>query len=538
VGADFRYMKCPRQTWFLVYTIPPDLRGHPQFTTANGRPMDKITESLGTKDPDKAREIRNQRIVYWDRRFRMLREGPNEDDVREEAVEVYRAALKAEAARSQSRELSDIFDGEATARAIRAQAMAEADAILDYDQVYPALLDRAIKLQVAAEIDDYCKRNETTLQPGTEQYRKIGIEFIKAKVAAGVRGSHLPMPDGREIHGSEQHLPPLPVIEPPVPSEPKPITPPLPPKKGAETFADAAAIYLKTELRDDVKPATVKDYRRKIDTFEHKDKPLRTITRGMAAEFLDNLLDGGRSKRTRNLYAALFSAIYKSAIRREKASANPFDGQRLRGVAQVHYDPFTDDELATLFADAKLEIAPDKHTTATALPWVSLIAAFTGCRRDEIANLKAGDIKQTDGVWFFDIRDGKTDNAERVVPVHHALIDAGLLRYRDALPSGSRLFPSLKAPPSAPEKIGKTLGYAFEAWRKRLGIVREGVNFHSFRHTVGDRLRKAGVAKDDRGFLLGHADVEMQNKVYGHDGPGLHRLQAIVEKIRYPGLPA
>jgi hypothetical protein len=43
-------------------------------------------------------------------------------------------------------------------------------------------------------------------------------------------------------------------------------------------------------------------------------------------------------------------------------------------------------------------------------------------------------------------------------------------------------------------------------------------------------------AKDDRGFLLGHADVEMQNKVYAHDGPGLRRLQAIVEKIGYPGL--
>jgi integrase len=113
------------------------------------------------------------------------------------------------------------------------------------------------------------------------------------------------------------------------------------------------------------------------------------------------------------------------------------------------------------------------------------------------------------------------------------LIDAGLLRYRDALPRSSRLFPSLKAPPSAPDKIGKVLSYAFEAWRKRLGIERKGVVFHSFRHTVGDRLRKAGVAKDDRGFLLGHADVEMQNKVYGHDGPGLRRLKDIVEKIDY-----
>src|SRR5262245_27729604 len=322
-------------------------------------------------------------------------------------------------------------------------------------------------------------------------------------------------------------------FEPPIPVEPKPVTAPPPPKKGAETFDEAAAIYLKNELRDGVKPATVQEYRRKIDAFEHKDKPLRTITRGMAAEFLDGLPD---QKRTRNLYDTLFSATYKSAIRRDKATVNPFEGQSLKVVARVHYEPFTDEELATLFADAKLEIKPQKHTTATALPWCGIIAAFTGCRRDEIASLMASDIKQTNGIWFFDIRDGKTENAERVVPVHHALIDAGLLRYRDALSHGSRLFPSLKGPPSAPDKIGKALGYAFEAWRKRLGIVRERVNFHSFRHTVGDRLRKAGVAKDDRGFLLGHADVEMQNKVYGHDGPGLHRLKAIVEKLSYPGL--
>jgi hypothetical protein len=100
-----------------------------------------------------------------------------------------------------------------------------------------------------------------------------------------------------------------------------------------------------------VKPATVAEYRRKVDAFPHKDKPLRTITPGMAADFLDGLLSSGRSKRTCNQYAALFSAIYKGAIRREKANANPFEGQRLKGVAQVHYEPFTDAELATLFAD-------------------------------------------------------------------------------------------------------------------------------------------------------------------------------------------
>jgi integrase len=535
MSADFRYMKCPRQTWFLVYTIPPDLRGHPQFMTANGKPMDKITESLGTKDPDKARENRNRRVVYWDRQFRMLRDGPSEDDIREEAVEVYRAALKAERAQHLTMggvAIPEYFTGpdEITDRASRLQAWAKTG--LDYDEIYPLLLDDAIRTQVAAEIADYCRRSDTLMEPGTEPYRKLGIGFIKAKIAAGLRGSYLPLPDGREILGSEQHLPPLPKIEAPEASEPKPIAAPPSPKKGTETFADAAVIYLKTELADDVKPATIAEYRRKIDAFPHKDKPLRTVTRGMAADFLDGL---PISKRTRNLYAALFSAIYKSAVRRERASANPFEGQRLKGVAQVHYNAFSDEEIATLLADAKFEIAPDKHTVATALPWASLIAAFTGCRREEIANLMTSDIKRTDGVWFFDIRDGKTDSAERVVPVHHALTDAGLFKYRDALPANSRLFPGLKGRASKDGKLGGSLGDAFEAWRKKLGIVRKGVNFHSFRHTVGDRLRKAGVAKDDRGFLLGHADVEIQNKVYGHDGPGLHRLQAIVGKIDYQG---
>ena len=50
----------------------------------------------------------------------------------------------------------------------------------------------------------------------------------------------------------------------------------------------------------------------------------------------------------------------------------------------------------------------------------------------------------------------------------------------------------------------------------------------------GDRTREGVVY--DRGFLLGHADVEMQNKVYGHDGPGLKRLKTIVEKLNYPGV--
>jgi integrase len=517
LSADFRYMKCPRQTWFFVYNIPPDLRGHPRLVTATGKPMDKITESLGTKDPDKAREVRNQRIVYWDRQFRVLRHGPTADDIREEAVEVYRAALKAEAERPKK------FGSLAAEFAVEG---------------YPHRLDLAISIQAAAEIADYCKRTGQVLQPETEPYRKIGVEFIKAKVAAKVRGAWLPLPDGREVRGDEQDLP---RVEPPIPSEPKPIIDPPPPKKTAETFSEAFEKYLDTEL-DGTRAETIAEYRRKVRMFTEKvgDLPLGKISDRMAVDFLDDYLLGERkvSPRTRNLYCTLFSAVFKCAIRRKKVTANSFGDQRVK-AATVHYDPFNDQEIATLFADAKLEIAPSEYSSSTALPWVSLIAAYTGCRREEVAQLKAADIKQTDGIWYFEFchdGNGKTEAATRVVPLHRALIKAGLIRYRDALPKGSMLFPGLKGRKSKGGKLGPKLGDAFNGWRKRLGIDRPRVNFHSFRHSVGDRLRKAGVQESDIAAVLGHEDERITSRVYGHDGPGLRRLKAVVEKLRYPGL--
>src|SRR5262249_50876985 len=158
--------------------------------SSRGKPMTKITESLGSTDPAKARETRNQRIVYWERQFRVLREGPNQDDIREEQVEIYRRALKEAEAQGET----DLRDGSAerTEQAAR----------------YWSNRDGAIELQARSEIEDYCKRANIGLEPGTEPYRNLGIAFIKAKIAAAVPTVWLPLPDGREIWGSDQHLPP------------------------------------------------------------------------------------------------------------------------------------------------------------------------------------------------------------------------------------------------------------------------------------------------------------------------------------------
>jgi integrase len=191
-------------------------------------------------------------------------------------------------------------------------------------------------------------------------------------------------------------------------------------------------------------------------------------------------------------------------------------------------------------ASAKFETRPEAHTVHTALPWASLIACYTGMRREEICQLRVADIQQRDGVKFFDIHNGgtnklKSKSTARCVPIHSELIRAGLLDYVTGLPKDSRLFPSLKLRPSK-GKVGADLGDAFRDYRRSVGVDRDGLNFHSWRHTVGNTLDRAKVEQTDAARVLGHKIGGISFAVYSHDGPGLQRLQDIVEKIVYPGL--
>jgi integrase len=65
-----------------------------------------------------------------------------------------------------------------------------------------------------------------------------------------------------------------------------------------------------------------------------------------------------------------------------------------------------------------------------------------------------------------------------------------------------------------------------------LGMKRDGLCFHSLRHTVAQRLEAAAVSQTDAARVLGHAIAGMSYGVYS-TGPGLKRLAAVVEEIRY-----
>jgi integrase len=310
-----------------------------------------------------------------------------------------------------------------------------------------------------------------------------------------------------------------------------------------ERFSEAFEAFLKGIKSKN--PATIDEYKRKAKLFENycRNSPISQVTRATAADFLDRYLLEEREvgKRTRNLYASLLQSVFKSAIRRGRfTAASPFEAQKLE-VDEEHYKPFTTGEINKLFAPAKFIIRPDKHTVHTALPWVTLIGAYTGARLEEIAQLRVADIQEHDGVWFFDIHDGngnslKNKSAPRYVPIHSQLIAAGLLDYVAGLQKDSRLFPALKPRKSKNNKVGAVLSDEFRDRRLGVGVVRDGVNFHSFRHTITNMFDKLGVSDTDAARVLGHKVDGISYSVYSHDGPGLKRLAKIVERIKHPGL--
>jgi integrase len=321
---------------------------------------------------------------------------------------------------------------------------------------------------------------------------------------------------------------------------------PTAPTVGSETINQAAEAWFAELTRDPSaapRAETLKGHRLRVQAFvdKYRDVPLTSVTRAMASDFLSGL---DVSNRTRNAYATTLKCVFECARRRGRFTGdNPFDGMKAK-VAGSSYEPFTIAELQTLFDALPRDTAPAKHSPETALPWAALIALYSGARLEEIAQLTTADVREEAAngasVWCIDIHNGgtnklKNETSERLIPVHSALVHAGLLDYVKALKAGP-LFPGLTRRASKGGKIGARLGELFRKRLVELGLKRDGLCFHSFRHTVAGRLDAAGVPQSDAARVLGHAVAGMSYGIYSQAGPGLKRVAATVEQVRYEGL--
>lgn len=276
----------------------------------------------------------------------------------------------------------------------------------------------------------------------------------------------------------------------------------------AQVPARAAIFYPKKTLRQAIE----------LNRATQKHKPLDAAS-------VDNYL---------NTLKALFNFFSREGV----IAKSPAEGLTGPKVGKSKRRSFTKGELNRLFS-VEPHTKPWANDRRSALLfWMPLIALFTGARSAEIGYLRRQDIEQIDGYWFFNIRETddrgvKTDAAERRVPIHPFLIDAGLLDYANGLKRGKMLFPEVEGPPAmSREAVSKRL------MRHIRSVVPDpNAVFHSFRHSFRKAAKKGNVSVEDTMKIGGWEAGSGQSSMYGYGRDfDPEDLSASVQGIRFQDL--
>lgn len=215
------------------------------------------------------------------------------------------------------------------------------------------------------------------------------------------------------------------------------------------------------------------------------------------------------------------AALFRWAVEYGYTTLNPAGGMTIKNPKRASEErhAFTDDDLIKIFHhDDYLRATPKVSYKY----WAPLIALFTGARLNEIAQLHLDDFLELDDVAVININDQgegkrlKTKAGKRTIPIHSELVRLGLLRYVSELRTANetRMFPELKL---RRDGYGQTISKWFQRYRRQCGMCDDGKVFHSFRHTVIDRLKQADVPKEKIAALVGHEDNSVTFGRYGKD---------------------
>lgn len=181
--------------------------------------------------------------------------------------------------------------------------------------------------------------------------------------------------------------------------------------------------------------------------------------------------------------------------------------------------PFTLEDFKIMFEGAESIAQLNTKREMPSRPWGLLIALFTGARSEEIFSLTTDDIKEDNGILYFDIweREGhntlKNEAAVRGVPIHPKLIELGFLDYLDKAKKVQSdrpipmLFPDITKSPEQgwSRNTGRWIN---EQYLPKIGIKTDKLKvLHSFRHSLSDLFRRSdNVNQLKVSAYIGHED--------------------------------
>lgn len=237
-----------------------------------------------------------------------------------------------------------------------------------------------------------------------------------------------------------------------------------------------------------------------LKTIEKDDITLKSIGRLMVKDFIKVQLKE-RSGATVNNYVTFLSGIWNHAYDLELVEGdNPFAKHRIDSAPAESYQMFDDWELAFFFEETKQFKNDPENNYKYFIPRLGYV---TGCRIEELCSLTCEQIitDKTTGITYFEVLEGKTENAKRKIPIHDWIVD-DVVKLRDTLGSGM-LFPSLttqRRDGKRSDKVSKWFGRL----KKKQGITKRAKAFHSFRVHVATYLERGGVPESTAVWILGH----------------------------------
>lgn len=168
--------------------------------------------------------------------------------------------------------------------------------------------------------------------------------------------------------------------------------------------------------------------------------------------------------------------------------------------------------------------------------WIPLICLFSGGRLGEVAQLHLSDIRTDDGIPCFDFNDTgeknlKTASSSRIVPIHSALLELGLMDYVERLRKEGkpRLWMNLKL---KREGFGQDVGRWFQRYGRKHISADKRKSLHSMRHTFITALNRAHVPEAIVAELAGHTHGNIDRDRYGH-GFEVRQLKEAIEKLSF-----
>ncbi|HBR7318111.1 TPA: site-specific integrase [Klebsiella pneumoniae] len=270
-----------------------------------------------------------------------------------------------------------------------------------------------------------------------------------------------------------------------------------------------------------------------LEHLKKRDVQLRDINRTTVTGWLDKLKSEKAPQTIQNYISAL-AQIWDLARNRyhDAPQDNPWRGHGLEAKSsKVSYEVFTHAELAKVFA------ALDGDTEMQA---VTRIGMYSGMRLNEICSLRVENIRRIEGILCFEVTEGKTKSAARIIPVHNLIID--LVEALLQKPHNGFLFYRASITDRADGKRSTWHVNRFtRAKRKALGVVEsERKVFHSLRHEVAQQLDRGGVdgknpVPEDRiALLLGHERGKTETfKTYSKNAASPVELSRYIELINY-----